>query len=67
MKKTLTLSLLAATIFGGMLLSTPAQAYPYHYYSHRQPIYVTNYAYNNPYAYQPVVPVYRHARYGWWR
>lgn len=67
MKKTLTLSVLAATILGGMMLTLPAEAYGYHH-EWRHPVYVSNY---NPYfsGYQTVVPVpiWHRVRTGWYR
>lgn len=69
MKKTLALSMLAATLMGGMLLTLPAEAYGcYHNWRHRH--YVTTCVPGNysPYytSYQ-TVPVWQSVRAGWIR
>lgn len=70
MNKTLTLSVLAATILGGLMLTQPAEAYPYWHHNWRYPIYASSY--NPNFApMTPMYPVYRTAPYfhhrGFWR
>jgi hypothetical protein len=69
MNKTLTFSMLAATIFGGMLITLPAEAHPWHH-EWARPRCVAYY--NNPYRHVPyyaynTVPVVQHVRTGWYR
>jgi len=71
MKKTLTLSLLAATIFGGMIITAPAEAHDWHHEWRHAP-YASNYnpyygnAYANPYSGYPA-PIVHRVRAGWFR
>lgn len=66
MNKTLTFSMLAATILGGMLITLPAEAHSWHHEWVR-PRAVAYY--HNPYHHVPFVqPVYvHHVRTGWYR
>jgi hypothetical protein len=57
MKKTLALSMFAATIVGGMLLTQPAEAYGYHH-EWRHSYHASNYNYR---AYNPYFTAYRSA------
>ncbi len=77
MKKTLTLSLLAATIFGGMIITAPAEAHDWHHEWRHAP-YASNYNpyygnafygnayYGNSYGGYPA-PVWHRVRTGWFR
>jgi hypothetical protein len=56
MKKTLTFSILAATVFGGMLLTLPAQAYDCHH-EWRHAYHAFNYNYRHPHFVRHDFPV----------
>lgn len=55
MKKTLAFSMIAATVFGGMLLSLPAEAHCHHFWRR----FSNNYNYNTP----MVTPAYTYNSY----